>query len=93
MAVRFINTNDSQLVRDQQNAIIFRSSGGRPLQNPTNRRDVNNDQQITALDVLIVINEINSRSASNLQRPGEPAMRLLTSSMLLVTKTCLHWMH
>ncbi len=65
----FINSSDSQLVRDQQNAIIFRSSGGRGLQNPTNRRDVNNDGGITALDALIVINALN-RITSNGNQKG-----------------------
>ena len=77
----FINASDSQLVRDQQSAIIYRSSGARALQNPTNRRDVNNDGHVSPLDVLLVINAINSRvmsalKASNDQREGEPPLDL-----------------
>ncbi len=57
----FVNSNDSQYVRDQQNAIIYRSSGRAALQNPNNKRDVNNDGNISPLDVLIVINALNQR--------------------------------
>ena len=65
----FINSNDSQLVRDQQSAIIYRSSGALVLQNPANRRDVDNDGNVSPLDVLIVINAIN---ALNQTGEGEP---------------------
>ncbi len=39
-------------------------------QNPTNQYDVNNDQHVSPLDVLIVINDINLNQARNLSGTG-----------------------
>ncbi len=58
----FINSNDSQLVRDRQAGIIFRQARANGAQNRGNQFDVNNDQQTTPMDALLIINAINTRS-------------------------------
>ncbi len=48
------------------------SIGGNPWQNPGNRMDVNNDGIVSALDVLIIFNDINSNGTRELPNPPLP---------------------
>jgi hypothetical protein len=46
---------------------------GPPWQNPVNRFSSNGDDQVTPLDVLLIINCINAYGTGSLPRPGGPA--------------------
>ncbi|GIX01060.1 MAG: hypothetical protein KatS3mg111_4392 [Pirellulaceae bacterium] len=54
--------------------VILSIRNGTPWQNPVNRFDVNADGSVTPLDVLLVVNLINRRSASVLDE-DEPFFR------------------
>lgn len=63
---------------EQNGVVVVRALPGRtarPWHNPVCREDVNNDNAVTPLDVLTLINDINrqgSRQLSSQPAPGEP---------------------